>query len=212
MVRFASPNGSAAVTFDAEKFRGMITSVTAGTVVGMAVAASSGAPDFVLPIIYGLGHVLGYSLDIIFAKRAFAQAPGKAPVDVPYSAILKRGHLLAMSIPTLKTARFTATVFFDTLMTTLMFKITCYALKDTWLGRWRWRDAAISTVISVTTFVLYVNKTRFDYAYKDRVPLIHDVWMIIAMVAVSLAFWGPLGRLIFQLAKEAPAPSKAKQA
>lgn len=176
----------------AEKIRGALTSVlsgsasTAATVFGTAVLGLS-APLSLVLFTYLFGGVLGYSLDILLAKRDFARIP------VAYTDFGPRLRWLARSFAHRHFFRFVVTVIIETLTTLAMFGAVVRALDARGiLLAWPLRDSAVAIAVAFLNFWLFGNVLRFDWAYNETEnPVLNVVvllWMTLSMMVFASTY------------------------
>jgi hypothetical protein len=149
--------------------------------------------------LYVVGAPLGYSLDVLFAKRDFAQrttAEGNAPkpVRVLYSDLGRRARWLARSFTRRYFVRFIVTVIIETLTGLVMLDAAIRAMdRYAVLPEHRLaRDAAAAVVVTVVNFFLFGNILRFDWAYRE----VENPTMNIAVLA-----WLGVSMLVYSFFK-----------
>ena len=187
-----------------EKGRGAVASAVSGTVASALNAAGVlalglSAPASAALFLYVFGSLLGYSLDIVFAKREFVLSRGAAPAPIPYGALGQRARWLVRSFGRRFFFRFAVTVLIETLTGVA---ITCAAIRL--LDRHgvlmeprsrRVRDVCAAVASAVAVFLLFGNILRFDWAYCEvEQPLLTIVviaWMAITLLASALAVGPP---------------------
>lgn len=174
-----------------EKVRGGLTSIVSGTTAGLLTALGVNlglsAPVSSAVFLYGVGNVLSYMLDILFAKRAFNGA------EVPYSAVGQRLVIFAESLFTVQFFRFVITAIIDCLVGIALLKASIkYMNEHDILTGFKHRDTVVSVAIATFTFVLYVNTLRFDWAYSQTKNLTTDLivymWVSIALLMFTLTY------------------------
>lgn len=174
-----------------EKVRGgltsIVTGVTAGLLTVMGVNLGLSAPMSSAIFLYGVGSVVAYMLDIVFAKRAFDGA------EVPYSALGKRFAFFAKSLLTTQFFRFVITAIIDCLVGIALLKASIkYMNEHDILTGFKHRDTVVTIAISTFTFVLYVNTLRFDWAYSHTknftMDLIVYMWVSVALLMFALTY------------------------
>lgn len=176
-----------------EKLRGAVSALVAGSagtgavVVGTTVLGLS-APASTLLFSYALGGLLGYSLDILIAKRDFHSSP------VPYSDLGTRARWLLRSFAHRYFYRFVVTIVIETLTTLAMLGAVVRAMDAHHiLTDWPLRDSVVAVAVAFANFWLFGNVLRFDWAYREvENPLFNVVvllWMTLSML-VFAATWG----------------------
>ena len=190
--------------FTVEKVRGAIAGIITGTAasglnwVGIGTLGLSTPASAVL-FQYLFGGVLGYSLDIVLAKREFVDAATQQPVELPYAAVGQRLMWLLGSFVGPTFFRFVVTLIIETLTGIAIMQAVLEHLdrRKLWAepaGRRRVRDAAVAIAVAVAVFVLFGNILRFDWAYNETAhPLLNMVvlmWMALSMLSFSSSFSG----------------------
>lgn len=174
-----------------EKVRGGLTSIVSGVTSGlltvMGVNIGLSAPMSSAIFLYGVGNVVAYMLDIVFAKRAFDGA------EVPYSALGKRFAILAKSLLTTQFFRFVITAIIDCLVGIALLKASIkYMNEHDILTGFKYRDTVVTIAIASFTFVLYVNTLRFDWAYSHTrnftMDLIVYMWVSVALLMFAITY------------------------
>jgi hypothetical protein len=198
-IRAIPPMLSVESTMTAEKLRGALASLLSGGtassltlygVVGMGLSA----PLSTLYFTYLLGGVLGYSLDILLAKRDFVVDGGAAPVRVPYRDLGTRLRWLLRSFAHRYFFRFVVTVIIETLTSLAMLAALIRAMNaHAFLPGWKLRDPIVAVAVAFLNFWLFGNVLRFDWAYREaEQPVLNVVvlmWMTLGML-VFAATWG----------------------
>lgn len=161
--------------FTTEKLRGALSSIFSGGIAsglnfaGIALGLSPGLST--LLAIYIIGNLLTYIFDIMFAKKTFKSRDGGLE-DVPYSAVEFRFRWLLHSILQKQFFRFIISVIIDTLLGIAVIYTTIEIMDENEFlneGNARiYRDFAVSSVVTLGTFFLFVNVIRFDWAYNDK--------------------------------------------
>jgi len=174
-----------------EKVRGGLTSVVSGSIAGLltvfGVNMGLSAPVSSAVFLYGVGNVVSYMLDILFAKREF---DGR---EVPYSAVGQRLVIFAGSLFTSQFFRFIITAIIDCLVGISVLKASIkYMNEHDILTGFKHRDTVVSIAIATFTFVLYVNTLRFDWAYSHTKNLTMDLivymWVSVALLMFTLTY------------------------
>lgn len=161
-------------TFTGEKFRGAVASAASGSVAGALNILGTSVMGLnpllsAAVFLYGTGSVIGYTADILFAKRHFRLPGGSDEVVVPYADLGVRAKWLARSFLSKKFYRYLVTVLLDTLVGLAVLRaLIDLADRKRWLqDKKKWRDAGFAIFVALFTFFLYNNILRFDWAYRD---------------------------------------------
>lgn len=174
-----------------EKVRGGFMSIVSGTTAGLltllGVKLGLSAPASSAIFLYGVGNVIAYMLDIVFAKRAFKG------VDVPYTALGRRLTIFTKSLVTVQFFRFGITAIIDCLIGIALLKAAMkYMDEHSILAGFKYRDTVVSVAIATFTFLLYVNTLRFDWAYShNRNPtmdMIVYMWVSVALLMFAFTY------------------------
>lgn len=185
--------------FTNEKIRGAMTSVFSGgvsgtlNVLGVTVLGLS-APLSAVLMLYLFGSVFGYTMDILFAKSNFCIPQGyngKKPYQghVSYIDFAARGMWLLRSFINKHFFRFVITVIIDTLIgLSLLHALTKYADDNNILTDFQYRNMFIAAAVSITTFFLFTNVLRFDWAYSDVESPLMDVVVLMWVAIVILVY------------------------
>jgi hypothetical protein len=182
-------------TFTGEKLRGAVTSSVTGS---LAVAmytlgvASMGlsAPVSAFLFLYLSGAALGYSADIIFAKRSFVIRG--VPVELPYGDLGRRFRWLARSVLKRYFLRFVIVIVIETLTGLAMLDALIHSMDRhrVLLEHRQLRDAAAAVSVAVVNFLLFGNVLRFDWAYQEVehpvMNMVVLVWLGFAMMAFAI--------------------------
>lgn len=178
--------------FTVEKMRGAVASVVAGSTGlglnywGMASLGLNPALSAAI-FMYTVGSILGYSLDIVFAKHAFG-----ADGHIPYSHVGHRFKWLIRSFASNMFFRFIIVFLIEVLTGIVMLEalITYMDSQQFMLDRPHLRNALAAVFIAFINFVLYANILRFDWAYNDvqsnqTLNVVVLMWMGIVLVLFS---------------------------
>lgn len=204
-------------TFTAEKARGLLASLASGAIAsglnfaGMALGLSPGLSS--LLAVYVLGNFLTYCFDILFAKREFfiPSGYGAKRTDyegpVAYAAIGVRMAWLLRSMAGPQFFRYVISVIIDTLTGLAILKAVIDTLDkhDILVEHRLYRDFGVASIITLTTFFLFVNVLRFDWAYADKPGLSDPVMniVVLAWLATSMMSFS----VIYSADARAPQPS-----
>ena len=174
-----------------EKVLGGLTSAVSGSAAGglmfLGVQMGLSAPTSSAVFLYGVGNLLAYTLDVMFAQRS----PGGK--EVPYSAVAARFRYFLNSLVTPQFLRFIVTVIIDSLVGIALLKAAIkYMDTNDILTGFKYRDAITSILIAFFTFVLYVNTLRFDWAYGGKGGLTLDfivfMWASMALLMFAITY------------------------
>lgn len=193
--------------FSREKLRGALTSVVGSSIVGssfffstqvMGVNPIMGA----ILILYLFGGVLGYTLDILFAKASFnlRSYNGVSPYSgrVAYSDIGVRGLWLLESFVSVHFFRFLITVLIDVAVgVTLTRAVIAWCdASGVMPNNTRLRDALVAVGVGVLCFFVYGNVIRFDWAYRETndplANIIVMMWATLVLTVFASTLLGPL--------------------
>ncbi|GAX85671.1 hypothetical protein CEUSTIGMA_g13086.t1 [Chlamydomonas eustigma] len=175
--------------FDDEKFRGLMTSSVSGVVtigldvfgvtkLGLSVPASAAV------FLYGLGSIISYTLDIMFAKQSFGGVP------VAYDDLSRRFRWLVRSFASRHYYRLLFCLIIETLTGLAVLRAVLDAMNSHGiLVDWAPRDFVAGVLVAVLTFLLFGNVIRFDWAYVEvEHPLMNLVvlmWMVLTILVFS---------------------------
>jgi hypothetical protein len=182
-----------------EKLRGALAGVLTGSTASGLNWLAIGSLGLSTPVsavlfLYLFGGMLGYSLDIVLAKREFLDPATQQAIPVPYSAVGQRLLWLLGSFAGQTFFRFVATLIIETLtgVAVLQAVLAYMDRKKLWAEPQRsrkLRDAAVSVGVAAAVFVLFGNILRFDWAYNEAAhPLLNMVvlmWMALSMLAFA---------------------------
>lgn len=174
-----------------EKMRGLGCSVVSGLVtsglVYLGVTSGLGI-EWSQALIGNLfGNFLSYSLDIFFAKSHFNNS------QVPYTDFLSRYKWWSKSLLSKFMFRFIVSVILDTAISLVLLRSAIEELDRRQIMASNpklrsVRNVAVALLISVFTFLLYVNILRFDWAYNETSqPLLNT--MVLMWTTVSLVLF-----------------------
>lgn len=146
--------------------------------------------------IYVLGSIMGYVLDILFAKSTLRVHGYKGHKvyygKIPITDINTRGRFLLRSLISKHFIRFIVISIIDTIIGLSMIKFMIQIMdRYNVLVNWEYRDLIIVIIVSSFTYNLYLNDLRFDwaYSYKDNFMLniLISVWFsLIILIVVSI--------------------------
>lgn len=187
--------------FNEEKARGMACSTVSGCIAGgltvAGVKLGMKTTTSAVVFLYIVGNIMTYAADIMFAKRSFLQ-DGRI-VRLPYDAFHKRSAYLLRSFVGRKFVKFGVTVLLDTLIgLALLRAATRFMDENDFLVHFKYRDAITAILITIFTFMLYLNILRFDWAYSDVEN---------PMLNVTVLMWSTLV-LLFSIGIGYSAPAK----
>lgn len=166
-----------------EKNLAWYTSIASGTAanVAMLIFNLAGVPIANASAVTTLAaNLLGYSLDVMFAKRAFGDLSGRGGPDVLLESVREKALWLARSLASFTFVRFLITVAIEIVITVFLLRYLTAALDDAGvLAGWKWRDTVLSAAIAAVLFGLFVNRIRFDWAYVMPPDPSMDILMMI---------------------------------
>ena len=190
-------------SMSSEKFRGLVMSAISGLAanglnylgvkhMGLSIQISSAI------FLQLIGNVLGYVLDILFAKSQFRVRNYRgsgAPYDgpIPYNDFSTRLKWLFKSFVSKQFYRFVVTVIIDTLVSLaiLNWTIKAFDAKKV-LVDFKYRNLMLAALVAVGTFFLYVNVLRFDWAYADQdLPIFNIVvlmWVTLVLMMYAVTY------------------------
>ena len=172
---------------DPELFRGGIASLVSSALSNgmniMGTRLMGLTPDMSSFIFLSIfGNLLGYSLDILFAKRCFEKE------EIPITYLKYRFLWWLKSFTTPVFMKFFVVVIIDLILFTILLRTSLKTLDEKGI-KFRFRDAIVAAVISIVTFVLYVNFLRFKWAYvMNTNPVIDMVILAWSSTTVILYF------------------------
>lgn len=182
MVAAIGPRRMAAIRAR-EKNLAWYTSIASGTAanVAMLIFNLAGVPIANASAVTTLAaNLLGYSLDVMFAKRAFGDLSGRGGPDVLLESVREKALWLARSLASFTFVRFLITVAIEIVITVFLLRYLTAALDDAGvLAGWKWRDTVLSAAIAAVLFGLFVNRIRFDWAYVMPPDPSMDILMMI---------------------------------
>lgn len=138
---------------------------------------NSSVSNFIILFIFG--NILSYSLDIIFAKKHFNN------VVVPYGEYTKRLIFLVKSYFSSQFYKFVLTIILDFIIIDALIKIIKKKL-DEYNIHFFYRDGILIGLLSLLTFLTYVNILRFSWAYVDEsnpwIDITIYAWLFISVI------------------------------
>lgn len=181
-----------------EKMRGAFMSLISGLLAGgltfVGVKAGMSASTSSAMFLYGVGSILAYSMDILFAKANFPNLAGKS-VALPYTNLLPRVQYLARSFLGPQFLRFIVTMILDTLIGIALLRAAIKFMNEKQiLMDFKYRNTIASILIATITFVLFVNVLRFDWAYNETNNMTLNViiytWLTIVLLMFAITYVG----------------------
>jgi hypothetical protein len=189
-----------------EKVLGALTGVVSGSTalglhaLGVGVLGMS-SPLSAFVMFYMAGGVLGYTLDILFAKEKFTNHPGVmggSPMEVvPYRDIVTRSKWLFKSLYTRHFMRFIIVALIETLTGLVVIDAVLTHMDEKgFMTDSKWvRDVGVTAVVAATIFVLFGSVLRFDWAYQEiEQPLFNVVvlmWLAVSLMTFAIGFRDP---------------------
>jgi len=120
--------------------------------------------------LFVIGNILSYSFDIMFAKKYFNN------VIIPYNRINDRLMYLIKSYVSHTFAKYVMTVIIDVILIYTLHKyIVNYCNKNK--IDFKYRNSIIASILSTSTFVLFINQIRFNWAYNINSDINIDIIM-----------------------------------
>ena len=123
-------------------------------------------------ILFVFGNTLSYCLDILFAKKIFDE------IEIPYDEFSTRFIWLLNSFFTIQFIKFILTIVLDMIIVNTIFD-KLKILLNKYNINFYYRDGIVISILSLITFVTYVNLLRFHWAYVENI----DPWMNMTMYA-----------------------------
>jgi hypothetical protein len=168
---------------DREKNLAWYTSIASGTAANVAMLAFGyfGVPVANASAVITLaGNLLGYTLDVLFAKRVFGDLSGAGGPDALLESTRDKLLWLARSFASFTFVRFLVSVAIEIVITVFLLRFLTGALDDAGvLTDWKWRDTVLSAAVAAVLFGLFVNRIRFDWAYVMPPDPLMDTLMFI---------------------------------
>lgn len=180
-----------------EKQRGVMTSIVNGgvstglTYVGVSMGLS--AITSTLLFMYCIGSVLGYSLDILFAKRSFATKAG-AEVEYAYSDFSSRFKWLLRSYPKSPFMKYIVAIIIESVTAIAIIRSLIHDMdrREVFMDNRKMRNFVVSILVSALVFLLFGNILRFDWAYSStdnmQTNLMVLMWMALSVLVASLVY------------------------
>ena len=126
-----------------------------------------------------ISNILSYSLDILIAKKHFNKQ------IIAYSNIKQRIVYLINSFLSVSFIKFMITVLIDSILKYSIFNKTVSIL-DEYNIIIPYRDPVLLTIISIFTFVMFINNLRFNWAYNNnsdyKIDLIVLSWLALSII------------------------------
>lgn len=194
-----------------EKTLGAVCSVVVGII---SSAFFIGSQALGVPLEAGfatssvIGNFLGYTADILFAKRCFHETGPDGPELVAYDQwdLQRRFAWYLRSLVSRSFIRFVVTVVIDVIVCLAIIDLVSTSMDD--LGiRFRMRDTVVATVVTMITFHSFINEMRFRYAYSAEDDITHDL-IVYAWATILLVLYAMLRRKR-QTKQETPPPAAA---
>ena len=178
----------------AELIGGGVTSVAMGGVFAGLVFAGeklSGGAEWATTAARLATSLLGYSSDILFAKRCFHDASSDAVIVYGYNrtGYIKRLKWLARSFFSLTFVKYVVVAVLDAIVTGKLVQTFKQALdkRDILTNKEKIRNTVIAVVVSGITFALYVNLLQFKWAYASGdndllITIILSMWLTLLLL------------------------------
>ena len=120
--------------------------------------------------LFVIGNILSYSFDILFAKKYFNN------LIIPYNRINDRLMYLMKSYLSHTFAKYVITVLIDVILIYTLHKfIVNYCDKNN--IDFKYRNSIIASILSASTFILFINQIRFNWAYNSNSGINTDIVM-----------------------------------
>ena len=184
-----------------EKNMGKVTSITSVIIanllnyilnigVGLNIQQSTGIS------LYFVGNVLGYILDLLFAKKNLylKDIYGKTIKVKDFNDRIK---FLLLSFIDKYFIKFIILCVIDTIIGLILLKYTIILLDQyEILVNFKYRNLIVALLIPSITFFLYVNQLRFDWAYEYKenflLNILMYIWLtIVLLFAINLNYDNP---------------------
>lgn len=176
-----------------EKLRGLLASSVSSVIawslnlIGNHIGVDPDLSSFIAS--YVIGNLLTYSFDIIFAKKHLS-IYGESQVVVPYSDMVTRLKWVFKSFFSVNFFRFVLTVIIDSLIGLAIRQkvINLLDKHNIYTNHKMIRDMAVTTLVVLATFFLYVNTLRFNWAYTGESNPVIDV-IVVAWSTILIMFY-----------------------
>ena len=135
--------------------------------------------------LYLFGNILGYSLDMVFAKEKLFinNKYGK----VPLSDYNTRLNFLIKSFFNKYFIRFMILSIIDSIIGLILLKFIIKLMdKYEILIDWKYRDVGIAAVVVAFTYNLYLNQLRFDWSYEYKENLLLNILIYVWFTLIIL--------------------------
>jgi hypothetical protein len=165
-----------------EKDLGLLTSVVSGTAAYllMYLFELAGVPVAdATALMSVITNGLGYVLDVMFAKQCFGDfARPESGASYRLVSSADRAAWLLRSLASFAFVRFLITIAIDVIVSRFVLRYAQSLLDQAGiLTTWRWRDTALALAITFVNFNLFVNRLRFDWAYRVAPDPVMDLIM-----------------------------------
>jgi hypothetical protein len=166
-----------------EKTLGIYNSVATGVTANVAMLifnAASVPVESAVAVIALASNLMGYTLDVVFAKQTFGNLTDQGGPDVLLETVREKALWLARSLASFTFVRFLITVAIEIGITRFLLRYLTGVLDDAGVLReWKWRDSVLVAAITGVNFGLLVNRVRFDWAYVMAPDPSTDILMFI---------------------------------
>lgn len=172
--------------FTGEKVRGMVLSVICGIFANVLNVFGQGVlhlhPLVSTALFLNLaGNLSVYAVDIVFAKESFGGN------RVPYSDLHTRLSWLGQSFLKPTFMKFIITAIIDSIIMLEMLDYAIY-MCEKYDVRFRFRNEIIASLLSILTFILWVNAMRFNWAYSESEDAIMNILVMAWLGIVIMIF------------------------
>eukprot|EP00873_Tetraselmis_striata_P033806 jgi/Tetstr1/454070/TSEL_040989.t1 len=146
-------------------------------------------PDVSRPVTMFSMSVLAYALDVLFAKRCFQLWSNPDHVSVRGYGAADWGHRVLWflrSLVSMVFVRHLALSLVDSLVISNVTEIASAKLDEMrLLLQNKWRDVAVTGIVSVITFNMYVNVIRFSWVYSTApnitITILLSMWLLFVL-------------------------------
>jgi hypothetical protein len=180
-----------------EQFKGLLASIGSGTISSslnyiLTTAFKMNIHTSTFISMYLIGNLLTYCFDILFAKEHFYDSVLKKNIAYEFGAFSKKFSWLIKSFSDKYFLRFFVTVMIDSIIGLAILKWVIRTLDDNFIltnkKYIKYRNIVVAILVSVFTFILYLNALRFNWAYSnDNNPIMNLlilIWFTMSLLIV----------------------------
>ncbi len=180
-----------------EQFKGILASTGSGTIASilnyvLTTAFKMNIHTSTFISMYLVGNFLTYCFDILFAKEKFYDSVLKKNIAYEFGAFRKKFVWLIKSFSDKYFLRFFITVMIDSIIGLAILKWVIRTLDDNFIltnkKYIKTRNVVVAILVSVFTFMLYLNALRFNWAYSsDDNPIMNLlilIWFTMSLLIV----------------------------